>query len=211
MLAPEVELCSPRLLRLARCRASGDCGHSAGVLAAGPVTGSYSSLPPGAGFAMASVYAGVSECESRVAAARKRTCRLNSAALAGSEVVACRRAADHTTDEPAPAQPEGREHVRTAIASHVGGRCHPVTRCTLGESPDPHSDRNPTPFASSLSTEMGKRQGVRLVALGSTALSRQSRRETRRRGRYPARMTKNAIATYWQATATIVRAWKSSW
>src|SRR2546430_228300 len=39
MLAPEVELCLPRLLRLARCRASGDCGPSAGVLAAGPVIG----------------------------------------------------------------------------------------------------------------------------------------------------------------------------
>jgi hypothetical protein len=39
ILAPEVELCLPRLLRLARYRASGDCGPSAGVLAAGPVTG----------------------------------------------------------------------------------------------------------------------------------------------------------------------------
>jgi hypothetical protein len=39
MLAPKVELCSPKLLRLARCRASGGCGHSAGVLAAGPATG----------------------------------------------------------------------------------------------------------------------------------------------------------------------------
>ena len=27
----------------------------------------------------------------------------------------------------------------------------------------------------------------------------------------PARITKNAIATYWQATATSVSAWKSSW
>ena len=28
---------------------------------------------------------------------------------------------------------------------------------------------------------------------------------------YPARITKNAIATYWHATPTIVSAWKSSW
>ena len=58
MLAPVVELCSPRLLRLARFRASGDCGPSAGVLAAGPVTGSYSSIPPSAGFEFASLCAG---------------------------------------------------------------------------------------------------------------------------------------------------------
>ena len=38
MLAPQVESCSPGLLRLARQGASGDCGLSAGVLAAGPVT-----------------------------------------------------------------------------------------------------------------------------------------------------------------------------
>ena len=37
-LALQVESCSPRLLRLARPSASGDCGLSAGVLAAGPVT-----------------------------------------------------------------------------------------------------------------------------------------------------------------------------
>jgi hypothetical protein len=72
----------------------------------------------------------------------EKTCRLSSAALAGSELVACRRAADNTTDQPAPAQSEGREHVRAAIASHVGGRCHPVARCTLGESPDPHDRRS---------------------------------------------------------------------
>jgi hypothetical protein len=28
---------------------------------------------------------------------------------------------------------------------------------------------------------------------------------------YPTRTTKKAIATYWQETATIVRAWNSSW
>ena len=33
----ELESCSPKLLRLARHSASGDCGLSAGVLAAGPV------------------------------------------------------------------------------------------------------------------------------------------------------------------------------
>ena len=38
VLALQLESCSPRLLRLARQSASGDCGLSAGVLAAGPVT-----------------------------------------------------------------------------------------------------------------------------------------------------------------------------
>jgi hypothetical protein len=37
-LALQVESCSPGLLRLARRSASGDCGLSAGVLVAGPVT-----------------------------------------------------------------------------------------------------------------------------------------------------------------------------
>ena len=51
ILAPEVELCLPRLLRLARCRASGDCGPSAGVLAAGPVTRTLLlHMPPSAPF-----------------------------------------------------------------------------------------------------------------------------------------------------------------
>src|SRR4029077_17821193 len=43
VLAPHVESCSPGLLRLARRSASGDCGPSAGVLAAGPVRRFYSS------------------------------------------------------------------------------------------------------------------------------------------------------------------------
>ena len=42
VLALHVESCSPELLRLARPSASGDCGLSAGVLAAGPVSPSYS-------------------------------------------------------------------------------------------------------------------------------------------------------------------------
>ena len=50
MLALRVESCSPGLLRLARLRASGDCGPSAGVLAAEPVQPSYSSsVWPGGG------------------------------------------------------------------------------------------------------------------------------------------------------------------
>jgi hypothetical protein len=77
----------------------------------------------------------------------EKTCRLSSTALAGSELVAGRRAADHTTNQPAPAQREGREHVRAAIASHVGGRCHPVARCMLRESPDPHVIEILRPFA----------------------------------------------------------------
>ena len=39
--ALHVESCSPELLRLARRSASGGCGLSAGVLAAGPVSPSY--------------------------------------------------------------------------------------------------------------------------------------------------------------------------
>jgi hypothetical protein len=45
VLALHVESCSPELLRLARHSASGDCGLSAGVLAAGPVPPSYSLCP----------------------------------------------------------------------------------------------------------------------------------------------------------------------
>ena len=44
VLALRVESCSPGLLRLARQSASGDCGLSAGVLAAGPVQTFYSLL-----------------------------------------------------------------------------------------------------------------------------------------------------------------------
>ena len=93
--------------------------------------------------------------------------RLSSTALAGSELVAGRRAADHTTDQPAPAQREGREHVRAAIASHVCGRCHPVARCMLGESPDPHVDRDPKArLLSSRSTEPCAEGGVAVFGFG---------------------------------------------
>jgi hypothetical protein len=48
-LALQVESCSPRLLRLARPSASGDCGLSAGVLAAGPVKTTLAHLERGRG------------------------------------------------------------------------------------------------------------------------------------------------------------------
>ena len=62
-----------------------------------------------------------------------------SSALAGPELVASRRTSDHTPHQPAPAQREGRKHVRAAIATYVGGGRHLIARCALRESPDPHA------------------------------------------------------------------------
>jgi hypothetical protein len=99
------------------------------------------------------------------------------------ELLAAGGAADHPSNQSAPAERERREHVPALVAAHVGRWGGPVVRVALGEAPDlrhPTSfEADPTPrrVIGTPASLAGctNRCGRRLTALSASSIRRRSR------------------------------------